>query len=94
MVCRDHIDATDETDPGYIFGRMGFSGADFSAQLTRTIDLSHTPTVHCTTVAGLSVGDIVHVGQEALEVGAVDVAARLAVAAGGRGRLATTKTRT
>ena len=94
MVCRDHIDATDETDPGFIFGRMGFSGADFTAQLTQTVDLSNTPTVHCTTVAGLAAGDIVHIGQEAIEVGAVDVAAKtFTVAASGRGRLATTKAR-
>ena len=94
MVCRDHIDATDETDPGFIFGRMGFSGADFTAQLTQTIDLSNTPTVHCTTVAGLAAGDIVHIGQEAIEVGAVDVATKtFTVAASGRGRLATTKAR-
>ncbi len=94
MVCRDHIDATDQTDPGFIFGRMGFSGADFTAQLTQTVDLSNTPTVHCTTVAGLAAGDIVHIGQEAIEVGAVDVAAKtFTVAASGRGRLATTKAR-
>ena len=94
LVCRDHIDPTDTTDPGYIFGRMGFSGADFSAQLTQSIDLSDTPTVHLTTSEGLVVGDMVHIGSECIEVGAVDFNAKtFTVAALGRGRLGTTRAR-
>ena len=94
LVCRDHIDASDSTDPGFIFGRMGFAGADFSAQLNQSIDLSQTPTVHLTTVTGLNTGDVVHIGQEAIEVGAIDTAAKtFTVPNGGRGRLGTTRSR-
>ena len=94
LVTRQHIDSSDTSDPGYVFGRLGFSAADFSAQLIDSVDTSATPTIKLSSVAGLSSGDLIHIGREAIEVGAIDVNNKTVTPpASGRGKLGTIKTR-
>lgn len=90
MVSRQHLDPADNTDPGYIFGRIGFGSADFYAQLTRSVGHGDNEDIYLSSVAGIQAGDHVHIGRECIEVGAVNVGQKKFTAAR-RGAIGTLK---
>ena len=81
----------DENDPGNIFGRLGFFGADSFTQLrTAILPEDDAVTVEVSTTSGFAVDDIVHVGREACLVTEV-LAAPPRLTLGERGVLGTRK---
>lgn len=92
LAVNQHNDGDDESDPGHVFGRLGYESADFSAQLIEQIDHENNPTLKLTTVGGLSTGDFIHIGREAMEVGVVNTLQKT-VTITQRGALGTTKVR-
>lgn len=92
LAVNQHNDGEDESDPGHVFGRLGYESADFSAQLVEQIEHENNPTLKLTTVGGLSTGDFIHIGREAMEVGVVNLGQKT-VTITQRGALGTTKVR-
>ena len=60
----------DSSDPGRVFGRMGWQGADSWALLAVALDAAGT-TVTLDRSMGLAAGDVVHLGRESVRVGAI-----------------------
>ena len=70
LASEELIDPSNALDPGFVFGRLGYSGADASTQIRTTIRATDSiPVVTVASNAGFAVGDIVHVGREAFKVG-------------------------
>ena len=77
LISDQQYSGNDASDPGEVFGRMGYAGATASAGLLAGVGISQTQAVPITVPvdsigpAPFAVGDVVHIGREAFTVGAV-----------------------
>ena len=63
----DELYTEDARDPGKVFGRIGYQGAEVFTKVTQTVGHNHT-TVTVVDSGNFSVGDIIHIGLETMKV--------------------------